>query len=104
GVAQGIALVTFPAASTILTDPGEYGLSNTQYGLLFVPQVIMAIAASLLGSSLAGRFGIKRLYLAGLLAGLASMLVLLVSALFECGDFAFVLLLLATPWLGTGFC
>jgi hypothetical protein len=27
GVVQGIALVTFPAASTILTDPSEYDLT-----------------------------------------------------------------------------
>ena len=30
GLVQGIVLVTFPAASTIFTDPGEYDLSNTQ--------------------------------------------------------------------------
>src|SRR5262249_49699141 len=46
---QGIALVTFPAASTIFTSPAEYDLSNTQYGTLFLPQVITAIAAALLG-------------------------------------------------------
>ena len=39
GMVQGIALVTFPAASTILTDPSEYDLTNTQYGALFLPQV-----------------------------------------------------------------
>jgi hypothetical protein len=38
GLAQGIVLVTFPAASTIFTDPNEYDLSNTQYGTLFLPQ------------------------------------------------------------------
>jgi hypothetical protein len=37
GVVQGIVLVTFPAASTIFTDPDQYDLSNTQDGLLFVP-------------------------------------------------------------------
>src|SRR5690242_4578419 len=30
GLIQGIALVTFPAASTIFTEPSQYGLSNTQ--------------------------------------------------------------------------
>ncbi len=55
GVVQGIALVTFPAASTILTDPSEYDLSSTQYGTLFLPQVITAITAALLGSRLGGR-------------------------------------------------
>ena len=48
GIAQGIVLVTFPAASTVFTDPSEYGLSNTQYGTLFLPQVITAITAALL--------------------------------------------------------
>ena len=65
GVVQGIALVTFPAASTILTDPAEYDLSSTQYGALFLPQVITAITAALLGAGLSGRFGTKRIYLVG---------------------------------------
>ena len=50
GIVQGIALVTFPAASAMLTDPAECDLSNTQYGALFIPQVITAIAAALLGT------------------------------------------------------
>jgi hypothetical protein len=33
GVVQGIVLVTFPAASTIFTDPDRYDLSYTRYGL-----------------------------------------------------------------------
>ena len=53
GLVQGITLVTFPAASTILTDPTEYDLSNTQYGFMFIPQVLTAITTSLLGSRLA---------------------------------------------------
>ena len=37
GLVQGIALVTFPAASTIFTAPGSYDLSSSQYGVMFVP-------------------------------------------------------------------
>jgi fucose permease len=104
GVVQGIALVTFPAASTILTDPAEYDLSTTQYGTLFLPQVIAAIAGALLGAGLASRYGTKRLYLTGLAAGLASMVLLLVSAfLTQDENAAFVLLLVATGSLGAGF-
>jgi MFS family permease len=84
-VVQGIVLVTFPAASTIFTDPDEYDLSNTQYGLLFLPQVVTAIAASLLGARLARRVGTKRVYLMGLTAGLVSMGLLMISRAFE-GD------------------
>jgi MFS family permease len=104
GVVQGIALVTFPAASTILTDPSEYDLPNTQYGALFLPQVITAITAALLGASLGGRAGTKRVYLVGLAATLASIALLLVSS-FLTGDetLAYVLLLLATASLGAGF-
>src|SRR5580765_2067122 len=104
GMVQGIVLVTFPAASTVFTDPSEYDLSNTQYGALFLPQVILAIGASLLASSLSGRFGAKRVYLAGLTAGIVSMSLLLVSALFtDRHTLAFALLLCATTFLGAGF-
>jgi MFS family permease len=103
GVVQGVVLVTFPAASTILTDPDRYDLSSTQYGLLFVPQVVTAIAASLLGATLGRRFGTKRVYLAGLAAGLVSMALLVVSTLFEGDAGAFALLLVATAFLGVGF-
>ena len=104
GVVQGIALVTFPAASTILTDPSEYDLSNTQYGALFLPQVVTAITASLLGASLGGRFGVKRVYLVGLVASLVAMSLLLTSAFVtDEKSLAYALLLLATASLGAGF-
>ena len=103
GVVQGIALVTFPAASTILTDPAEYDLSSSQYRALFLPQVVTAIAAALLGASLGSRFGTKRVYLAGLCAGLVSMILLLASAVVAGDSGAYPLLLLATACLGAGF-
>ena len=104
GLVQGIALVAFPAASTIFTDPSEYDLSNTQYGALFIPQVITAISAALLGAGLSGRIGTKRVYLVGLAANLASMSLLLASS-FVTDDqsLAYGLLLVATACLGVGF-
>src|SRR5262245_21573178 len=104
GVVQGIVLVTSPAASTIFTDPDQYDLSNTQYGLLFLPQVATAIVASLLGASLGSRFGTKRVYLSGLGCGLVSMLLLICSQFVESDTaVAFPLLLVATGFLGAGF-
>ena len=104
GAAQGIVLVTFPAASTIFTSPSQYHLSDTQYGILFLPQVATAITFSLLGGLVSRRFATKRLYLAGLAAGLVSMLLLFVSQFVESNtSVAFALLLVATAFLGTGF-
>jgi MFS family permease len=103
GLVQGIVLVTFPAASTIFTDPAQYDLSSTQYGTMFLPQVVTAIIASLLGGTLARRLGSKRVYLVGLLANLVSMGLLIVSQ-FVAGDpIAYGLLLAATACLGMGF-
>src|SRR5262245_40503128 len=104
GLVQGIVLVTFPAASGILTDPKQYGLSHTRYGTLFLPQVVTAIGASLLGGTLARRFSTKRVYLAGLLADLTSMVLLIVSQFFVSDHaIAYGLLLAATAFLGAGF-
>src|SRR6476646_10811274 len=79
GVIQGLALVTFPAASTVFTSPQYYGLSSTAYGAMFLPQAVMAVLASLLGAGLTRRLGIKRIYLFGLVADLLSMTLLFLS-------------------------
>jgi len=103
-VIQGLALVTFPAASTVFTSPQHYGLSSTEYGSMFVPQAIMAISASLLGAGLIRRLGIKRIYLLGLAANLVSMILLFLSQFFiSDGRVAYSMLLVATASLGIGF-
>ncbi len=104
GVAQGIALVTFPAAGAIFTSPQHYALSSTQYGMLFVPQAIMAIISSLLAPTLARSLGAKNVFLAGLLANLVSM-GLLIASQFLMADrtAAYAVLLLATTCMGLAF-
>jgi len=76
GLVQGITLVTFPAASSILTAADGYDLSNTLYGAMFLPQVLTAITMSLLGAGLAHRISAKRVLLIGLAANIISMVVL----------------------------
>jgi fucose permease len=103
-LAQGVALVTFPAASSILTSPDWYDLSSTAYGGLFLPQAIAAIVASLAGARLAGTMGPKRLLLIGLGGDLLAMALLFVSQfLIGAGPLPYLVLLIATTSLGIGF-
>ncbi len=104
GVVQGIALVTFPAASSIFTSPSEYGLSSSEYGAMFLPQAITAITFSLLGAGLSRRVTTRTLYLLGLAANLVAMALLITSTLFTNDEaVAYPILLLATASLGVGF-
>ncbi|HZM02646.1 MAG TPA: MFS transporter [Candidatus Saccharimonadales bacterium] len=104
GLIQGVALVTFPAASAVFTNSSDYGLSNTEYGGMFVPQAVMAIISSLLGAGLRKRLGTKLIYLLGLVANLLAM-TLLVASRFVMKDhsLAYGILLVATGCMGIGF-
>jgi MFS family permease len=104
GVIQGVALVTFPAASAIFSSPAYYGLSSTEYGGMFVPQAILAIASSLMGAGLTRRLGIKRIYLLGLVGNLLAMMFLVLSQfVMHNHPLAYGVLLIATTCMGIGF-
>jgi len=104
GIVQGLALVTFPAASAIFTSAAHYGLSSEEFGGMFLPQALTAVGASLLGAGLNRRLGTRRIYLLGLGADLLSMVLLVVSR-FVAGThaLAYGILLAATAALGLGF-
>src|SRR5437870_1883403 len=103
-IVQGLALVTFPAASSIFTSPEGFGFDSTRYGTLFVPQVVLAILASALAPRLARRWSLRRVLLAGFVGDIVSMVLLAVSRLLlGMPDMAFGVLLLATGALGLGF-
>jgi MFS family permease len=104
GVAQGVALVTFPAASAVLTSPQYYNLTSTQYGAIFLPQALTAILAAVLGAGMTRSLGARRILLLGLVANLVSMLLLVLSQpAIGHGSVAYLMLLLATTSLGFGF-
>ena len=104
GVVQGIALVTFPAAGAIFTGAAHYHLSSTEYGAMFLPQAVTAVAAALLGAKLIRRWGLKRVFLLGLTADLAAMGLLILSAfLMARQSLAFGILLVATASMGIAF-
>jgi MFS family permease len=103
GLFQGLSLVAVPAAATILTSADAYDLSASQYGLLFLPQVILAIAGSLALPSLAGRIGLKRVLIVGLAADTVAMTLLVISNSVRTDAVAFPMLLVVTGSLGLGF-
>lgn len=104
GLLQGIALVLFPAAGTLLTDPDFHDLSSSQFGALFTPQLITAIIASLLAARVAQRFGMKRVLRLGLACDALALILLATSQFFiGSGSLPFLILLAATASLGAGF-
>lgn len=103
GVVQGLALVTFPAASAIFASPTGFALSGTQYGAMFIPQVVLAILASALGGAVSSRLGLRAVLQLGLCGNLLSMLLLSASPLLMGSQAAYAVLCLATGALGLGF-
>jgi fucose permease len=104
GVVQGLALVTFPAASAIFTSPDGFGFDSTRYGAMFMPQVVFAVLASGLAPKVARRSSLRRVLLTGFLGNIASMALLAASRLLmSVPDMAFAVLLIATGALGLGF-
>ena len=103
GLCQGLSLVAFPAAATILTSKSGYDLSKSEYGLLFLPQVAMAIAGSLALPNLARRARLKLVLLAGLVFDTLSMSLLAGSVPVKADVIAYPMLLVATGALGLGF-
>jgi fucose permease len=103
-VVQGLALVTFPAASAIFTSRDGFGFDNTRYGTMFVPQVVIAVLASGLAPNLARQWSLRRVLLVGLAGNFLAMVLLAASRLLlSAPDAAFALLLVATGSLGLGF-
>jgi fucose permease len=104
GMVQGLALVTFPAASSIFTRPEGFGFDSTRYGAMFLPQVIMAVLASGLAPQLARRWDLRRVLLLGIAGDIVAMALLALSRLLiGVPDGAFIVLLVATGALGLGF-
>lgn len=97
---HGLALVSFPALSAVLT--ADYGLSDAQYGASFLPQVACAVVGALFGGGLAVRIGLKRLLALSLLPVAGSQILLALLVLAPAG-WAFSCVLAGAAALGLGF-
>jgi len=103
GLFQGLALVTVPAASSVFTDPNAFGFSGSQYGALFIPQVIAAVLGALLGPKVSQTWGLKKVYQAGLLFNILAMGILCSSEWFKGQLGVHMYLMLGTTCVGAGF-
>lgn len=100
GLMQGLVIVSFPASGAVLR--AMHGLSDAQYGAIFLPQTAMAITGSLLAGGLARRLGLRTLVRLALAAGLLAELLLASTTLLGHG-LAYAALLLAIGLAGLGF-
>jgi len=104
GFMTGVALIMFPGAGSILTDPEFHGFTGGQFGSIFTPQIITAILSSLLAPKLADKISMKKVLLIGLMLSSASMLLLGGSNwLTDSQTVAYIVILMATAFLGGGF-
>ncbi len=104
GLALGLALVSVPAAATILTAADGYGLSSNQYGSIFLPLCVGAVLASLFAPGIARRHGLRTVLIAGFLAAALAMGLFALSSLATGVPLlAFIMVLLTTGLLGLGF-
>ena len=104
GLAQGLALVSFPAAATILTAVDGYGLSSNQYGSIYLPLFVGAVLASLLAPVLARLRGLRTVLIIGFAANGAAMTTFALSSVMtDVPGLAYAMVLTATGLLGIGF-
>lgn len=103
GLLAGISLTLFPAAGPLFTDSDFHHLSNSEFGVLFIPQIVMAIASSLLTPVLAKQWGMRYVRQIGLGFMAISMAFLMMSQFLIENAAVFYVLLGATAALGIGF-
>ncbi len=97
---QGLTLVSFPASSAILKQ--LHGISDAQYGAIFLPQLAFAVLGAVAGGTLARRWGLQRLlWLTAAVSGLSQLA--LAGSFWVAPLLAFPIILLGTALLGLSF-
>ena len=103
GFLVGIALVLFPAAGSILTDADFHGFTSTQFGSIFIPQIVLAILTSLSAPKIAEKVGMKTVMLLGLASLFVATTLLGASNWFLEGNIDYWIVMAGTAALGAGF-
>lgn len=103
GFLVGVALVLFPAAANLFGDDAFHGFTSAQYGSIYLPQIILAIISSLSAPRIADKIGMKKVLLWGLTSLLLAMLLMMGSNWYLDGNVDYLIIMLATGFLGAGF-
>lgn len=100
----GVNFVVFPALGTAFTDSSVFGLSPSQFGNLFIPQVICIIFSCLGAPFLVNKVGPKIVLVAGLLLMIASTGILWTLQFFmNDKSLLFPILMILVAFTGSGF-
>ena len=99
----GISLVLYPAAGSLLKSAEFHGFSSSQYGSIFIPQIVLAIITSLSAPKLAAKKSMKTVMIMGLVSLFVSNLLLGASQWFMTGNVDYWIIMLGTAFLGAGF-
>ncbi|MGG5210503.1 MFS transporter [Chryseobacterium sp. MIQD13] len=100
----GVNFVVFPALGTAFTDSSLFGLSSSQFGNLFIPQVICIIVSCLGAPFLVNKWGPKIVLIIGLLLMITSTGVLwMLQFLMNDTSVLFPGLMILVALMGSGF-
>ncbi len=97
---QGMGMVSFPASSAVLR--ASKGLTDAQYGSIFLPLVATTIAASLVGGALSRRIRLKGLLAVALVFNILSQVALALAVALP-AEHTLAALLAATSLFGIAF-
>jgi fucose permease len=100
----GVNFVVFPALGTAFTDASLFGLSSSQFGNLFIPQVICIIISCLGAPFLVNKVGPKTVLVVGLLLMITSTGMLWMLQFFmNDTSLLFPILMILVAFTGSGF-
>nr|WP_315029784.1 MFS transporter [uncultured Chryseobacterium sp.] len=100
----GVNFVVFPALGTVFTDSSLFGLSSSQFGNLFIPQVICIIISCLGAPFLVNKWGPKNVLALGIILMLVSTGALWMLHYFITEKTVlFPILMILVAFTGTGF-
>jgi fucose permease len=100
----GVNFVVFPALGTAFTDASLFGLSSSQFGNLFIPQVICIIISCLGAPFLVNKWGPKIVLVVGLLLMIISTgLLWMLQFFMNDQSLLFPVLMVLVAFAGSGF-